>query len=188
MLGVMLPARRTETAFTLIELLVVMVIVAILMAVAVPTFLSQKSSARRTQVLSNFKMIQDALETCAASRNGSDGTYGGCTEHTQLQAYEKGIAQLEICCPSGSVVLNTYDINGIAGGVRRLTPVDTDNVEGYELIAWVKDGDKAIWFQLLHWSDGGITKRCGEGKVLPPFTATPGTAVAGSRMCRDGSW
>src|SRR5688500_11309025 len=59
--------KQREGGFTLIELLVVMIIIAILMAVAVPTFLSQKQNAVATKTKSNIKQIVTAIESCAAS-------------------------------------------------------------------------------------------------------------------------
>ena len=51
-------ATRGEGGFTLIELLVVMIIIAILMAVAVPTFLKQKQTAVATKAKANIRQVQ----------------------------------------------------------------------------------------------------------------------------------
>jgi prepilin-type N-terminal cleavage/methylation domain-containing protein len=175
---------RTESAFTLIELLVVMIIVAVLMAVAVPTFLAQKSTARKTQALANFSMIQKAVESCAA-RN-VDGTYTGCTEHSPLFVYEKALKHLPKCCSAN--VEGEYDINGVGpGGARVASAGPTDPMVGYEVFTWFNDGDRQVWFQLVHWDDGVVTKHCGAG-TRPPWSKAKGAGIRGSRTCPTGTW
>lgn len=52
-----------ETGFTLIELLVVIAIIAVLTAIAVPAFLSQKKKANDSSVRANVKVIATEIET-----------------------------------------------------------------------------------------------------------------------------
>lgn len=176
---------RVEHAFTLIELLVVMIIIAILMAIAVPTFLAQKSNAVKSKTLQNIEMMKDAIEACAVGNQ--DGSYTGCSEHVDLFRFEPSLQQLPICCPSG-VQLDSYDVNGVVDGVRRAVPVPGEYVMGYEFITWLKDGDKKVWFQLVHWDDGTVSRRCGEGLVFPAMNTSPSPGVPGSRVCTTGKW
>jgi len=60
-----------EKGFTLIELLVVILIIAILAAVAIPTFLNQRGKAYDSNAESMVKSAQVAEETYATSNNGS---------------------------------------------------------------------------------------------------------------------
>jgi type IV pilus assembly protein PilA len=73
------PARRDpEAAFTLIELLVVIIIIGILAAIAIPSYLRHREKAYRAQAIHDMKNAAMALETFATdnatfSYAGMDG-------------------------------------------------------------------------------------------------------------------
>lgn len=60
-----------EKGFTLIELLVVILIIGILAAIAIPTFLNQKSKALDAAGESLARTAATAMETYATTNNGS---------------------------------------------------------------------------------------------------------------------
>jgi type IV pilus assembly protein PilA len=62
---------QDEKGFTLIELLVVILIIAILAAVAIPTFLNQRGKAYDSNAQTMVKDMQTAEETYATNNNGS---------------------------------------------------------------------------------------------------------------------
>ena len=76
------PASRGEDGFTLIELLVVMVIIGILAAIAIPSFLAQRDKGYQSAEKSDLKTVSIAEQSYATGNNGAYSDDTGITSTT----------------------------------------------------------------------------------------------------------
>ncbi len=83
-----------EGGFTLIELLVVILIIGILAAIAIPSFLNQKSKAYDSSAKELARTAETTAETYATDHGGS---YAGLNLE-EIKKYETGLAS----CPNAS--------------------------------------------------------------------------------------
>jgi type IV pilus assembly protein PilA len=109
---------QDEGGFTLIELLVVILIIGILAAIAIPSFLSQKGKAYDASAKELARTMQTTAETIATDNNGS---YAKVTL-PELTTYEKSIntnsSNGEAYAEAPSATETTYTVTATANNTK----------------------------------------------------------------------
>ena len=128
---------QDEKGFTLIELLVVILIIGILAAIAIPSFLNQRSKGNDAEAKSAAVTAAEAFETCATDNNGS---YAPCTESALL-----------------SIEPTLNDVSA------RLAVTSTANT--YSVTVTSNRDSNAATFVLARAANGTTSRTCGTGSA-----------------------
>ena len=154
---------ESEQGFTLIELLVVILIIGILAAIAIPSFLNQRTKGQDACAKSLVKQMQTAMKTAQID----NGSYAGLTV-ASLGAVENSIQNGQ--CGTGSTVTVGA---GVTTGACAAATVPADN---FCVGASSASGNA---FSISEGTTGAVTRTCA---VASGQTAPYGGCLAG------GTW
>jgi type IV pilus assembly protein PilA len=131
---------KDERGFTLIELLVVILIIGILAAIAIPSFLNQKSKASDAAAKELAHTAQVAAETIATDNGGSYALLTPALLHTYESTIQVGAV------PAGNAYISaTTGTAVLTGGT------------GYTVTATSTTGDT---YSISRDSTGAVTRAC----------------------------
>jgi type IV pilus assembly protein PilA len=98
---------RGQGGFTLIELLVVIIIIGILLAIAIPSYMKFRDRANKSAAQANVRASIPAIEAYFADNN----TYAGATLTYLQTTYDQGVKNIVI----QSATSTTYCIESTVG-------------------------------------------------------------------------
>ena len=152
----------SDEGFTLIELLVVILIIGILAAIAIPSFLNQREKGQDACAKSMARTMQTAIETYYIDNNTYVGATGGSAG--TLHTIESQVADGQ--CGAASLV--TVGLAGVAGttagggGCTAAVPtVNAYCVAATSAATSTSGAAAAHAFSVARSSTGVITRVCG---------------------------
>jgi type IV pilus assembly protein PilA len=98
---------RNQGGFTLIELLVVIIIIGILLAIAIPSYMKFRDRANKSAAQANVRSSIPAVEAYFADNN----TYAGATLAYLQTTYDQGVKNIVI----QSATATTYCVQSVVG-------------------------------------------------------------------------
>ena len=163
----------SDEGFTLIELLVVILIIGILAAIAIPSFLNQREKGQDACAKSMARTMQTAMETYYIDQN----TYATATK-AGLTGIENQVA--DAACGANSLIY-VGQSTGAAGACATAAPQANAYCVGALSAAGSTGAGTGRLFVVDRTGGGVISRRCGANAG-----GAGGTGNGGA--CATGSW
>ena len=142
---------QDEQGFTLIELLVVILIIGILAAIAIPSFLNQKGKGEDAAAKSSAREIATAVETYYTDNASYSADLAG-NDANDLHKIEPTLPP-----QAGAAAPGTLVADQPSAGKAYITPLGTGGTTGYTIEVWSKPSGRVYE---IRKDTTGVSRTC----------------------------
>jgi type IV pilus assembly protein PilA len=164
--------KKDNAGFTLIELLVVIIIIGILSAIALPSFLNQANKAKQSEAKTYVGSMNRAQQAYYLEKDSFSSTIGplglGIATQTQYYKYKIAGATGSTVTNQAQLVSNTSSLKAYIGGVKVGTQAATSEAT---TLAVLCEADAA-----------GVNNNALDGTQSADFSAEPSCPANYSRL------
>ena len=131
---------RRVAAFTLVEIMIVVAIIALLVVIALPSFLRARQHAQNAKFINALRVATDAFQMYATEHNAYPPDVNRATVPSGMDLYFGQTLDFTQPTPIGGDWDWDYQVYGFTAGVSVVSPF-ADDAQLAEIDAKIDDGD-----------------------------------------------